>query len=164
MSKKMDNIITSIYITKTQQAELDKLAVKLGVTRTELIRNYITKGMAVDGYSQDIDVITTIIRQEINAVYRPEEINAMMEKQADRIAKLVMKLGKMVAGTFFLLVKMLLKSSKDPELTDCLEMIRDTQELGIGYMQIKDGDINRFLQDPANLILISQGVTDLDDE
>ncbi len=158
MAKKTDNVITSIYITKEQYDQLEKLAVSMDISRTELIRNFISKGLAVQGYSQDMDMITAVIRQEINAIYRPEEIKNMMSQQVDRIAKMLMKVGKMEAGSYFLLVKLILNIWPDPDLEGCLNMIQDTQDLGIGFMQLPDGDINRFLQDAENLMRIAKGL------
>lgn len=156
----MDNVVTSIYISKEQCEQLDKLAVKMNITRTELIRSYITKGLTVDGHLQELDIITSVIRQELNAIYRPEEIKSMVSDQVDRIAKMQMKVGKMEAGSYFLLVKMMMRIWADPDMSDCFAMVRDTQDLGIGYMQINDGDINRFLQDTDNLVLIAKGIVD----
>lgn len=158
LNKQTENVITSIYITKQQVEDLDKMATSLGITRTELIRNLISKGLSVQGYTQDIDMITGIIRQELNAIYRPEEIKTMMSQQVDRVAKMLMKVGKLEAGSYFLLIKTILHMWPVDDMAECFETIRDTQDLGIGFMQLPDGDINRFLQDTENLILIARGL------
>lgn len=160
MSKKNENVITSIYLAKNQYDELEKLSVHLEVTKSELIRDFISKGLSVNGYAQDVDIITGVIRQELNAIYRPEEIKNMMSQEVDRIAKMLMKVGKMDAGTYFLLVKLILNIWQDPDLDGCLDMVRDTQDLGIKFMQLSDGDINRFLQDTENLLRIARGLGD----
>ncbi|MEG0835643.1 MAG: hypothetical protein RR413_09390 [Christensenellaceae bacterium] len=45
------------------------------------------KGMNVDGYKQDIDFISDIIRQEFMAVYYIEEIKNVLEQQVAALAK-----------------------------------------------------------------------------
>ncbi|MFI3249746.1 MAG: hypothetical protein R3Y07_02125 [Eubacteriales bacterium] len=158
MSKKNDNVVTSIYITKQQLEDLDKLSNSLDITRTELIRSLISKGLSVQGYAQDIDLITNIIRQELQAIYRPDEIRSMMNEQVNRIAKMLMKVGKMEAGSYFLLVKVILHIWPTAQMEEVFELIRDTQELGIGFMQCSDGDINRYLQDTEQVMRVAKGL------
>ena len=105
MAKRDDRIITSVYLTKEMCSQIDKMADRGHISRNEQIRRYIEKGLAVEGYSQDIDLIAGIIRQEVQAVYHIEDIKAVVEQQASRIAKMHMKSGKVDAAAFFLLVK-----------------------------------------------------------
>jgi hypothetical protein len=108
MVKRDDRIITSVYLTKEMCSQIDKMADRGHISRNEQIRRYIEKGLAVEGYSQDIDLIAGIIRQEVQAVYHIEDIKAVVEQQANRIAKMHMKSGKVDAAAFFLLVKVLM--------------------------------------------------------
>ena len=78
------------------------MAAKGHISRNEQIRRYIEKGLDVEGYSQNIDFIAGIIRQELLAVYHIEDIKAVVEQQANRIAKMHMKSGKIDAAAFFL--------------------------------------------------------------
>ena len=108
MVKRDDRIITSVYLTKEMCSQIDKMADRGHISRNEQIRRYIEKGLAVEGYSQDIDLIAGIIRQEVQAVYHIEDIKAVVEQQANRIAKMHMKSGKVDTAAFFLLVKVLM--------------------------------------------------------
>ncbi len=108
MVKRDDRIITSVYLTKEMCSQIDRMADREHISRNEQIRRYIEKGLAVEGYSQDIDLIAGIIRQEVQAVYHIEDIKAVVEQQANRIAKMHMKSGKVDAAAFFLLVKVLM--------------------------------------------------------
>ena len=67
MAKRDDRIITSVYLTKEMCSQIDKMADRGHISRNEQIRRYIEKGLAVEGYSQDIDLIAGIIRQEVQA-------------------------------------------------------------------------------------------------
>ena len=67
MAKRDDRIITSVYLTKEMCDQIDKMADREHISRNEQIRRYIEKGLAVEGYSQDIDLIAGIIRQEMQA-------------------------------------------------------------------------------------------------
>ena len=68
MAKRDDRIITSVYLAKEMCSQIDKMADRGHISRNEQIRRYIEKGLAVEGYSQDIDLIAGIIRQEMQAV------------------------------------------------------------------------------------------------
>ena len=45
-----EKIITSIYLTKKVCDDLDKTANKAGVSRSELIRKFIDKGLSIESY------------------------------------------------------------------------------------------------------------------
>lgn len=87
---------------------LDKLAAREHTTTSELIRNFVEEGLKVNGYEEQVDFIARIIRQEITAVYHVEDIKAISDHSTDRLAKMLMKTGKINAAMFFLLVKVLI--------------------------------------------------------
>ena len=104
-----------------------------------------------DGYSQDIDMIAGIIRQEMQEVYHIEDIKAVVEQQTNRIAKMHMKSGKMDAAAFFLLVKVLMNVAPEGTEEQFDQMLSEAVALGVDYMQKKDFQINSFLADSGNL-------------
>jgi len=126
---------------------LDKLAVKNHTTTSELVRQFVEKGLVADGYKEDVDFIAGIIRQELLAVYHIEDIKAIVEQQANRIAKMHMKSGKIDAASFFLLIKVLMNMSNDGTQDMFDQMLNEAVSLGVDYMQKKDFQINSFLND-----------------
>ena len=132
-------------------SQIDKMADRGHISRNEQIRRYIEKGLAVEGYSQDIDLIAGIIRQEVQAVYHIEDIKAVVEQQANRIAKMHMKSGKVDAAAFFLLVKVLMNVAHEGTEEQFDQMLSEAVALGVDYMQKKDFQINSFLADSGNL-------------
>ena len=151
MNKRDDRIITSIYLTKEMCIQVDKIAAKEHVSRNEQIRRYIEKGLNIDGYTQNIDFISSIIRQELLAIYHIEDIKAVVEQQTNRIAKMHMKTGKVDAATFFLLLKVLINMAHEGTEEQFEQMLNEAVTLGVDYMQKKDFQINSFLQDSAYL-------------
>ena len=95
----------------------------------------------MEGYRQDIDFIAGIIRQELQAVYQIEEIKAVVEQQANRIAKMHMKSGKMDAAAFFLLVKVLMNMAQEGTTEQFDQMLGNAIALGVDYMKKKDFQI-----------------------
>ena len=80
----------SINFSPETLKALDTLAAKNSTTTSELVRQYVEKGLSIEGYSQDIDFIARIVRQELMAVYHLEDIKAVVEQQTNRIAKMHM--------------------------------------------------------------------------
>lgn len=130
---------------------LDTLAIKNNTTTSELVRSYVEKGLSIDGYKQDIDFIADIIRQEFHAVYHVGDIERVMQKQTDRIAKMLMKTGKLSSAEFFLMMKVMMYLWNDNAKDDFDQLLTESISLGIDYMQKKDFQINSFLEDTGNL-------------
>ncbi|MCQ5128938.1 ribbon-helix-helix domain-containing protein [Butyricicoccus faecihominis] len=151
MPTKTDRIITSVYLTKEMCGQIDKLADREHISRNEQIRRFIEKGLTVDGYTKDIDFIAGIIRQEFTSVYHIEDIKAVMEQQTNRLAKMLMKSGKLDGAAFFLLIKVLMNMAHDGTEDEFDQMLNEAVTLGVDYMQKKDFQINSFLQDTDNL-------------
>lgn len=131
--------------------QIKKLADADSIGVAEQLRRFIDKGLSIEGYSQNIDFIAGIIRQELMAVYHIEDIKAVVEQQANRIAKMHMKSGKIDAASFFLLIKVLMNVAHEGTDDQFDQMLNEAVTLGVDYMQKKDFQINSFLQDTDNL-------------
>jgi len=141
----------SINFSPETLKTLDTLAAKNDTTTSELVRQFVEKGLSVEGYRQDIDFIASIIRQELMAIYHIEDIKAVVEQQTNRIAKMHMKSGKVDAAAFFLLIKVLMNVAHEGTEDQFDQMLNEAITLGVDYMQKKDFQINSFLQDTDNL-------------
>ena len=130
---------------------LDKLAAKSNTTTSELVRRYVEQGLAVDGNKENVDFIASIIRQELTSVYQLNDIKKLTDHNTDRLAKMLMKIGKINAAAFFLLVKVLQNLANDGSADAFDQMLNEAVTLGVDYMQKKDFQINSFLQDTDNL-------------
>ena len=53
-----------VFSTETLE-QIEKLAIKKNVFASDIIREFVGKGLAVNGYEENIDTITAIIHQEI---------------------------------------------------------------------------------------------------
>ena len=115
--------------------DMKKLAVVRGISVSDIVREFVEKGLAVDGYKSDIDFITEIIHKELKEVLEP---------QINRIVKMLMKIGKVSAGTMYSnlsLIQMI--SGEDQEAF--YEMINRSLRLGVEYMKKKDVEIDQYL-------------------
>lgn len=115
--------------------DMKKLAAVRGISVSDIVREFVEKGLAVDGYKNDIDFITEIIHKELKEVLEP---------QINRIVKMLMKIGKVSAGTMYSnlsLIQMI--SDEDQEVF--YEMINRSLRLGVEYMKKKDVEIDQYL-------------------
>ena len=148
----------SIYLPKETLEKLEKIAINKGVKTSEVIRMFIDKGLNIESSREDIDFITDIIRQELTSIYRLEDIKEILDKQTNRLAKMIMKIGKMSTGQLSLLINMFLRMIDEAEEDRFDELLEMSIRNGINYMQKKDFQINDFLQDVDNLKNISNNL------
>ncbi|ACL77451.1 hypothetical protein [Ruminiclostridium cellulolyticum] len=115
--------------------DMKKLAAVRSVSVSDIVREFVEKGLAVDGYKNDIDFITEIIHKELKEVLEP---------QINRIVKMLMKIGKVSAGTMYANLSLIqLISDEDQEAF--YEMINRSLRLGVEYMKKKDVEIDQYL-------------------
>ncbi len=149
--KQEPTIQLCVKVAAHTSEQIKKLAVTNNIGVAEQLRQFIDRGLSVEGYSQNIDFIASIIRQELMAIYHLEDIKAVMEQQTNRIAKMHMKSGKIDAAAFFLLIKVLMNIAHEGSEDQFDQMLNEAVTLGVDYMQKKDFQINSFLQDTDNL-------------
>lgn len=115
--------------------DMEKLAAARGISVSDIVREFVEKGLAVDGYKSDIDFITEIIHKELKEVLEP---------QINRIVKMLMKIGKVSAGTMYSNLSLIqLISDEDQEAF--YEMINRSLRLGVEYMKKKDVEVDQYL-------------------
>ncbi len=152
MAKKADNVITSIYLTKEMYKDIETIARKENISKNEVIRTFLEKGLQVQGHKEDIDFITKIIRQELMAIYQIGDIKSIIEKQIERVVKMQMKTGKASASAFFLLIHVVTCMWDNITRDDIVNLLERSTKHGIDYMQLKDYKINQFLEDTDFLL------------
>ena len=92
----------------------------------------------MDGYKEDVDLITTVVRQEIKS---------QLDTQIDRLAKMLMKTGKISAGLYYLVLKLLRRQFGTTKSQSLKELATETRKMGVKYMQLRDYQINDYLED-----------------
>lgn len=141
----------SIYLPKDTLEKLEKIAINKGIKTSEVIRKLVNKGLNLESSREDIDFIADIIRQELTSIYRLEDIKEILDKQTNRLAKMIMKIGKMSTGQLFLLINMFLEIVDSADENKFDGILEKSMRNGVNYMQKKDFQINDFLQDIDNL-------------
>ena len=80
-----------VFPTETLE-QIEKLAIKKNVFASDIIREFVDKGMAVNGYEENIDTITAIIHQEIEA---------SIKSLANRLAGMINRLTIISAAGYY---------------------------------------------------------------
>lgn len=133
----------SVAFSVDMLEQLDKLAIRNRTTTSELVRGYVEKGLSIDGHKENIDLIATIVRQEVKS---------QLDVQIDRLAKMNMKVGKISAGLYYLILKLLIKQFGATRSQSLKELATETRKMGVKYMQMKDYQINEYLEDDDLII------------
>lgn len=149
--KQFETVQLCVKVDDKTAEQVRKLAASNNLTTAEQLRRFIEKGLDIEGHAQNIDFIAGIIRQELMAIYHIEDIKAVMEQQTKRLAKMLMKMGKMSSAEFYLMIKVLMNVAHDGTEDQFDQMLNEAITLGVDYMQKKDFQINSFLQDTDNL-------------
>ena len=64
-----------------------------------------------------------------------DEIKAIADHDTDRLAKMLMKIGKINGAIFFLLIKVLMNLANEGSEDDFDQMLSEAVKLGVDYMQ-----------------------------
>ena len=128
-----------IRLPEDMAQAVEKIAAANGFSNSEQIRQWIQKGMDIDGYKRETEYIRKMIREELLSIINPA---------VERIIKMLMKIGKVSGGLFFMILRNMFGgkvNEADPKLFN--DFVQRYMGKGIDYMQIKDTDVNAFLTD-----------------
>lgn len=101
----------------------------------------------VNGYKQDTEYIASIVRQEVKT---------QTALQVERLAKMLMKVGKVSAGQYYLLLKLLLMENSGHR--DLNQLSVQARKMGVRYMQMKDSEINIYLEGETMMEADAEGL------
>ena len=132
------NQIRSVVFPAEMLEQIEKVAAKKNVFASDVIRDYVNKGLSVQGYQENIDFISGIIRQEVKAE---------MGKQANRLAAMLFKVGVITAGNYFMSVRMLSDVINPSMQEDFKDINSNARRLGIDYMKQNGVGAVEFLED-----------------
>ena len=128
----------SIVFPKKQLDELEKLANSRDVFVADLIREYVDKGLSVQGYKEDTEYISGIVRQVVSA-----EIG----RQANRLAAMLFKIGVISAGGYFMNVRLMSDVISPSMQEDFKDINSNARKLGIDCMKQNGVGVVEFLED-----------------
>jgi hypothetical protein len=132
----------SVVFSTRQIEEIEKLAIKRNCYASDVIRDFVDKGLSVQGYRDDVDFLSGIIRQEVKAE---------MRAQANRLAAMLYKVGVLSASNYFMNVQMM-ADVINPSMQDTFQSIHEkSRRVGMDYMNMKVKDVLEFLEDEEEI-------------
>jgi hypothetical protein len=123
----------SIYLTAETYDALKAIASGKGWQVSELIRDYIGKGMNVDKTASDIDFIRKQIREEMDIMLRP---------QINRLAKMLMRIGMMTISFCYFNGKVLDYFVPWDEQVSYEELMAECKHDAAAYLNIRDATLD----------------------
>ena len=125
--------IMSFAVTDKVKAELDTIAAKRHISTSELIRDYIDKGMNVDKTASDIDFIRKQIREELEIILKP---------QINRLAKLLMRIGMMTVSFCYFTSKIVHLFVPIRDRTSYEELMAQCKHNAAAYLNMRDASLD----------------------
>ena len=132
------NQIRSVVFPADMLEQIEKVAAKKNVFASDIIRDYVNKGLSVTGYEDNIEFITGIVRQVVSA-----EIG----RQANRLAAMMFKVGVITSSNYFLAVRMMSDVISPSMQEDFKDINSNARKLGIDYMKQNGVGVVEFLED-----------------
>lgn len=132
----------SIRFEAETMREVQKVAALRNVTVSDIVREYVKKGLTIESYKEDTDFIREIVRNELKDVLEP---------QVNRIVKMLMKIGKVSAGTMYSNLSLIqLINNEDDQVF--YEMLSRSLRLGVDYMKKKDTEVDAYLGQVGDVV------------
>ena len=135
--KTLPHIRMSFAVSEKMKSELEVIAAKRHITSSELIREYIDKGMNVDKTASDIDFIRKQIREELEIMIKP---------QINRLAKLLMRIGMMTVSFCYFTSKIVHLFVPLSERTSYEELIGQCKHDAAAYLNMRDSALDAAFQ------------------
>ncbi|MDR1321175.1 MAG: ribbon-helix-helix protein, CopG family [Gracilibacteraceae bacterium] len=125
--------IVSFAVSEKMKVELDTIAAKRHIPVSELIRDYIDKGMNIDKTVSDIDFIRRQIR---------EELGVMLKPQINRLAKLLMRIGIMSISLCYFNSKLVHIFAPVRDRTSYEELMAECKHNAAAYLNMRDATLD----------------------
>lgn len=134
-----EKITTSIYLTKQMCDEIDKKADREHISRNEQIRKYIEKGLSIESYEENIDLITSIIH---------EEIDASIKALGNRLAAMINRMTIISASGYYANIALIADLIDTDRYSSFEKIERIARKRALAYANMKSGDaLNAFMDD-----------------
>jgi hypothetical protein len=136
--EKQKNQIRSVIFPADMLEQIEKIAAKKNIYASDVIRDFINKGLSVTGYEDNAEYLTGIIRQVVSAE---------MGRQANRLAAMLFKIGIYTVGGYFMLVRLMSDVISPSMHEDFKDIHSNARKLGIDYMKQNGVGVIEFLED-----------------
>ena len=138
----------SVYRPVRCSRELDEtlaqLAAQRHITKSEILRELVDKGLTATGAKVEDSELYEMIRQAVRETMQP---------QVERLAAISAKAAHISGAAFFMAVYAASHGRSPAEQREIEDAAGTARMLGIQYLKLKDRDIDAFLQNGAKQII-----------
>lgn len=138
----------SVYRPVRCSRELDetlaRLAAQRHITKSEILRELVDKGLTATGAKVEDSELYEMIRQAVRETMQP---------QVERLAAISAKAAHISGAAFFMALYAASHGRSPAEQREIEEAAGTARMLGIQYLKLKDRDIDAFLQNGAKQII-----------
>jgi hypothetical protein len=132
--------------------KLVKYTAKNKITISEAVRRFTDKGLSIESYAAEQDMIRKFLREELEAV---------LASQMERLIKLQVRTTKVSAAGFFALADMIRESS--PSDATAVNIIANAFKEAYGYMKQKNITAADCKKEAAEVIGASKNLKKVSD-
>lgn len=132
------NIKRSVDLTPQTYEALQQIAAVQRKPVSAIIRKYIEQGLNVDKTAQDIDFIRRQIREEMEAILKP---------QINRLAKMLMRIGMMDISMCYFTSKIIYHFVPFPDRQSYDELMREAKHNAAAYLNVRDATLDAALKE-----------------
>lgn len=124
---------------------ISKIAADQRLTKSDVLRDLVNKGLVASGYKQDEDALYELVKDAVKETVTP---------QVERLAAIGAKATQISSAAYFLLVYVarMYFPEGDREMVD--EVAAQARQLGIEYLKLRQGvDIDEFIKGSISKIV-----------
>jgi len=133
-----------IRCSKELDETLGRLAAQQHITKSEVLRNLVDKGLTATGAKVEDGEFYQLIQQAVKEAVQP---------QIERLAAISAKATHISGAAFFMSIFAATQGRAPAEQRQIEEAAGTARELGIQYLKLKDRDIDTFLKEGAKRII-----------
>lgn len=148
MGKEKKATRRSVVIPDDVYDNVKKLAVQKHITAAEVMRNLIAKGITVSFIEDSEGLVRRIVHDEVDLV---------MNRGVERLAKLTAKSAKTSASALYLLL--LLIQSDYAEEETAQEMLTNALQQAAIYLKVKEKDKSEYVNEAKEFLLAAADIT-----
>ncbi len=133
-----------IRCSKELDETLGRLAAQQHITKSEVLRNLVDKGLTATGAKVEDGEFYQFIQQAVKEAVQP---------QIERLAAISAKATHISGAAFFMSIFAATQGRAPAEQRQIEEAAGTARELGIQYLKLKDRDIDAFLKEGSKRII-----------
>ncbi|MGK9250231.1 hypothetical protein [Paenibacillus humicus] len=135
MAQPEKTVQITVKLPKKQYEAIKKYAASKHLSMADVVRAFVQKGMSIESYTQEIDFITAIIRQEINIA-----IGGL----SNRLAGLASKDLIMSAAAYYSTIAIIADLIDANRYTTFREIEKKARQLAVEYTKMKLTDAEKL--------------------